>query len=186
MPDDLCRDDKRQGDYAASANTEWDHAIITALAETFGWMKFRRQFWRWSCPTWKVGRRHDVRRQTFTVRNSPPWVDGKNVLPAEPYRDRVLTDHHVIICMLSAPQSDAFRQHLAKREIETGIYYPLGLHEQECFAYLGYQKGDFPETERAARETSHCQFIRRFRVKRSDMWSARLRSSSNRELYAGQ
>jgi dTDP-4-amino-4,6-dideoxygalactose transaminase len=45
------------------------------------------------------------------------------------------------------------RQHLAKHEIETAVYYPLGLHEQKCFAYLGYKKGDFPETERAGRET---------------------------------
>ena len=47
---------------------------------------------------------------------------------------------------------DDLREHLAKREIETAIYYPLGLHEQKCFAYLGYKKGDFPQAERAARE----------------------------------
>jgi dTDP-4-amino-4,6-dideoxygalactose transaminase len=78
----------------------------------------------------------------------------KIVLPAEPYRDRGLTNHHIYHqYVIRTPMRDALRRHLAKREIETAIYYPLGLHEQECFAYLGYKKGDFPETERAARET---------------------------------
>ena len=48
---------------------------------------------------------------------------------------------------------DAVREHLVRREIETAIYYPLGLHEQKCFSYLGYERGDFPETERATLET---------------------------------
>jgi len=74
--------------------------------------------------------------------------------PAEPYRDRGLTNHHVFHqYVIRAPMRDALREHLGKREIETAIYYPLGLHEQKCFAYLGYKKGDFPEAERAARET---------------------------------
>lgn len=74
--------------------------------------------------------------------------------PAEPYRDRGLTNHHVYHqYVIRAAMRDALREHLGKREIETVIYYPLGLHEQKCFAYLGYKKGDFPETERAARET---------------------------------
>ena len=78
----------------------------------------------------------------------------KIVLPAEPYRDRGLTNHHIYHqYVIRTPMRDALRQHLAKREIDTAIYYPLGLHEQKCFAYLGYKKGDFPETERAARET---------------------------------
>jgi dTDP-4-amino-4,6-dideoxygalactose transaminase len=74
-------------------------------------------------------------------------------LPAEPYRDRGLTNHHIYHqYVIRTAKRDPLRGHLAKREIETAIYYPLGLHEQECFAYLGYKKGDFPATEQAARE----------------------------------
>ena len=74
--------------------------------------------------------------------------------PCELYRNRGLTNHHVYHqYVIRTPTRDALREHLGKREIQTAIYYPLGLHEQKCFAYLGYKKGDFPETERAARET---------------------------------
>ena len=78
----------------------------------------------------------------------------KIALPAEPYRDRRLTNHHIYHqYVIRAPRRDALRQHLTEREIETASYYPLGLHQQKCFAYLGYGKGNFSEAERAARET---------------------------------
>jgi Predicted pyridoxal phosphate-dependent enzyme apparently involved in regulation of cell wall biogenesis len=75
-------------------------------------------------------------------------------VPVEPYRDRGLTNYHVYHqYVIRTSMRDALREHLGKREIETAVYYPLGLHEQKCFAYLGYKKSDFPETESAARET---------------------------------
>jgi len=74
--------------------------------------------------------------------------------PAEPYRARGLTNHHIYHqYIIRTSQRDALREHLTQKEVGTAIYYPLGLHEQKCFAYLDYSAGDFPETERAARET---------------------------------
>jgi Predicted pyridoxal phosphate-dependent enzyme apparently involved in regulation of cell wall biogenesis len=78
----------------------------------------------------------------------------KIVLPAEPYRHRGLTNYHIYHqYVIRTPRRDALREHLAMREIDTAIYYPLGLHEQMAFSYLGYKMGDFPESERAASET---------------------------------
>jgi dTDP-4-amino-4,6-dideoxygalactose transaminase len=55
--------------------------------------------------------------------------------------------------VLRVKDRDKLREHLAGADIGTEIYYPVPLHLQQCFTDLGYQKGDCPESERAADET---------------------------------
>jgi dTDP-4-amino-4,6-dideoxygalactose transaminase len=81
-------------------------------------------------------------------------LNAKITLPAEPYRERGLTNHHIYHqYVIRTERRDALRDHLTRKEIGTAIYYPLALHEQECFRYLGAHAGNFPEAERASHET---------------------------------
>ena len=61
--------------------------------------------------------------------------------------------HHVFHqYVVRAFRREELREFLAARKIGTEIYYPIALHLQPCFVYLGYREGDFPEAERAAKE----------------------------------
>jgi len=53
---------------------------------------------------------------------------------------------------IRADRRDALQGHLKQQGIGNSVYYPLPLHLQPCFAYLGYQEGQFPESERASKE----------------------------------
>ena len=54
--------------------------------------------------------------------------------------------------VIRAERRDELKKFLADRSIATEVYYPIPLHLQPAFAYLGYQKGDLPESERAAKQ----------------------------------
>ncbi|MCU1286329.1 MAG: DegT/DnrJ/EryC1/StrS aminotransferase [Acidobacteriales bacterium] len=54
--------------------------------------------------------------------------------------------------VIRVQKRDELREFLAKQNIGTEVYYPVPLHLQQCFAFLGYAEGDLPESERAAKE----------------------------------
>ncbi len=59
-----------------------------------------------------------------------------------------------IISLSSARKTEtALKAHLDRNGIGTAIYYPLCLHLQDCFSFLGGKPGDYPEAEKASQET---------------------------------
>jgi dTDP-4-amino-4,6-dideoxygalactose transaminase len=70
------------------------------------------------------------------------------VLPREVPGAHHVWHQYVIRCS----RRDALREFLSSRRIGSEIYYPLPLHMQPALKQLGYVEGDFPESERAARE----------------------------------
>jgi dTDP-4-amino-4,6-dideoxygalactose transaminase len=98
--------------------------------------------------TWTERRRAnaDLYRELFTDAGLAEEIG----LPIERENCRHIYNQFVIRVQ---NRRDDLRSFLTGQGIGTDIYYPVPLHLQECFAYLGYREGDLPESERAARET---------------------------------
>jgi len=91
------------------------------------------------------------------------WNEARRACAAHYYRE--LADAGVVLpevkpgCVhayhlfvIRHPDRAGLQQFLKEKGIATGIHYPIPLHMQPAYACLGYREGDFPETERAARE----------------------------------
>ena len=92
---------------------------------------------------WSAKRRENAAYYTAAFADlewlTPPYIDPANESIFNQYTIRVA-------------ERDALQAHLKAAGIGTSVYYPLPLHRQPCFAYLGYAEGTCPESERASRE----------------------------------
>jgi dTDP-4-amino-4,6-dideoxygalactose transaminase len=102
---------------------------------------------------WHRGRQQkaDHYRQGFTASG---LVDSGAVrLPVERYRDLGICHYHTYHqYVIRVKEREALQTYLKEKNVPTAIYYPLGLHLQQCFSSLGYKLGDFPVTELASQE----------------------------------
>ena len=78
-------------------------------------------------------------------------LENALTLPAALPERRHVWNQYIV--RVAGGRRDALRAHLAQKKIGTEIYYPVPLHRQECFGYLGVRPGSLPETDRAAAET---------------------------------
>jgi dTDP-4-amino-4,6-dideoxygalactose transaminase len=106
---------------------------------------------------WSARRRHNARRyrELFTALG----LADRIVLPGpaayhrhEEVDGRPVVTHIYNQFVIRVPRREEVREQLKAAGIGHAVYYPLPLHRQPCFLYLGLEEGAFPEAERACRE----------------------------------
>jgi len=102
----------------------------------------------WNHARHTIVRRYHALFHAAGVAEAGPYPTHGIVLPHEVPGSRHVWHQYVI----RTTRRDALRDFLTARRIGSEIYYPVPLHLQPALASLGYKEGDFPESERAARE----------------------------------
>lgn len=74
-------------------------------------------------------------------------VEGVRTPTIDPANESIYNQY-----TLRVARREDLQAHLKAKEIGSAVYYPLSLHLQPCFEYLGYKRGAFPESEKATKE----------------------------------
>jgi dTDP-4-amino-4,6-dideoxygalactose transaminase len=99
--------------------------------------------------SWTAGRQHNAQKYNkLFAKASASIILSTIALPAIAANRHIFNQY-----VIRVPQRDELQAHLQKKGIGTEVYYPVPLHLQECFAYLGYKAGEFPQSELAAKQT---------------------------------
>jgi dTDP-4-amino-4,6-dideoxygalactose transaminase len=102
---------------------------------------------------WQRKRRERASTYDRKIAESGLTDTGLVVTPAAVYRGGGLENSHTYHqYVIRASSRNRLQGFLREKGVGTSIFYPLPLHEQKCFSYLGYKRGDFPAAEKAARE----------------------------------
>ncbi len=80
------------------------------------------------------------------------YEEGLADLPIRWFAERPGTVHVRHLCVARVSDRDGLRRHLAGQGVQTQIHYPIPIHLQEAYAFLGGRRGDFPVAERLAGE----------------------------------
>ena len=96
---------------------------------------------------WTEKRRENA--QTYNQLFKEKGIADQLILPLEVTPKHVYNQYVIRV----KKNRDKLRGFLNENNIFTEIYYPLPLHLQDCFTFLGYKKGAFPESEKAANDT---------------------------------
>ena len=103
---------------------------------------------------WTAGRQKNAKEYAELFKASGLVDKGAVVLPEAVYQKSGVKHYHIYNqFVIRVPKRDQLRERLTANDIGHDVYYPVSFHEQECFTYLGYKKGDFPESEKAESST---------------------------------
>ncbi len=101
---------------------------------------------------WTAGRQRNARKYDQLFSEAGPGTAGDK--SSQVGLPSVVTDRHIFNqYVIRVSRRDELQAALQQRGIGTEVYYPIPMHLQECFAFLGHGVGAYPESERAAKET---------------------------------
>ncbi len=94
---------------------------------------------------WNENRRRNAKKYNELLNN----IDGITTPYEADYAKHV---YHLYVIRVEKESRDKLREELRSKGIATGIHYPIPLHLQPAYNYLGHKKGDFPITEKVSQE----------------------------------
>jgi dTDP-4-amino-4,6-dideoxygalactose transaminase len=103
---------------------------------------------------WTAARRRNAARYDRLFVEAGLTADTDTLGSSSVVLPAIAADRHIFNqYVVRVSRRDELQAALKRQGISTEVYYPVPMHLQECFAYLGYAAGAFPESERASRET---------------------------------